>query len=459
MKLKNEFFMLFGFVVFFILFLSSIFFAGLGGAVSGIYVSDDGYMTFDADKGEVTWPAVVNYKDKRLIIKDSNGVEIYKKFRASGDRFGNIPSEVVDQASELELRIRYTDGTSIKFYYIFISGGSSTCTDNDGDGYGAGCSLGGDCNDNNANVNPGASEICGDGIDNDCSGGDLACGGGVQCNDKWSIIVFGDIQNSVEFYPQVMDEMMQWVADNKNSKNVKFVFQGGDIVNNGGDQSQWRNADDSFKIIEDRNIPFSIVPGNHDWQGRTYVNFNKYFGVNRFSNKPWWGGSITSTSSHVHHMLFSVGGQDYVIVGIGFHPNTADFNYAKQVLQNNPNRKAIINTHDYLEADGSYDDSYARKLWDNVISKNANTFAVFSTSLFEEYYRENDNVGGNSVHQFAANYQGRAKKGQGWLRIYTFDPVVDKIFVQTYDVTRNRYETDSNSQFSVKLDFDLKGDC
>jgi hypothetical protein len=34
----------------------------------------------------------------------------------------------------------------------------------------------GDCDDSDADVNPGAIEICGDGIDNDCSGGDLSCG-------------------------------------------------------------------------------------------------------------------------------------------------------------------------------------------------------------------------------------------------------------------------------------------
>ncbi len=50
-----------------------------------------------------------------------------------------------------------------------------TCSDGDGDGYPAADCGGSDCDDRNGFIHPGQSEICGDDIDQDCDGQDLAC--------------------------------------------------------------------------------------------------------------------------------------------------------------------------------------------------------------------------------------------------------------------------------------------
>ncbi len=44
------------------------------------------------------------------------------------------------------------------------------CTDEDGDGFGDGCEAGDDCDDEDDRIHPGADEVCGDGVDQDCSG-------------------------------------------------------------------------------------------------------------------------------------------------------------------------------------------------------------------------------------------------------------------------------------------------
>lgn len=59
----------------------------------------------------------------------------------------------------------------------YIAVFDTNCCDIDGDNYwktGAPC-YGDDCRDDLFAVNPGAPEICGDGLDNDCVGGDTAC--------------------------------------------------------------------------------------------------------------------------------------------------------------------------------------------------------------------------------------------------------------------------------------------
>ena len=58
------------------------------------------------------------------------------------------------------------------------------CSDLDQDGFGNGADCRGlDCDDRNARINPYQSEICGDGIDQDCNGRDLVCPT-TDCQDR-----------------------------------------------------------------------------------------------------------------------------------------------------------------------------------------------------------------------------------------------------------------------------------
>ena len=126
-----------------------------------------------------------NYFDNNTFVVDDNGYNLWNITNTSGINIigsgyiggnywrtytgGDLGSDGIgDIAIPFNLSGNITGGGD----YLPLTTNSISCTDSDGDGYyaeGGGCGSV-DCNDSSSSVNPGATENCTNGIDDDCDG-------------------------------------------------------------------------------------------------------------------------------------------------------------------------------------------------------------------------------------------------------------------------------------------------
>jgi calcineurin-like phosphoesterase family protein len=268
---------------------------------------------------------------------------------------------------------------------------------------------------------------------------------------NFSIVVLPDTQFYSERYPQIFANQTQWIVDNKDRLNIKFVIHEGDIVEDADNDTQWKRASKSMSVLDGK-IPYGILPGNHD---ENVSEYEKYFPAMRYKNYSYWGGSHANNTCN--YQLFSALGFDFIVVNLRWNPDSDDIMWANGVLKNYSERKTILVTHGYINeygirsVHGLGDTSY---IWNELIAPNESIFLVLCGHAHGES-RRTDIVDGKAIHQVLANYQERPNGGSGWLRIMEFRKNETKtsnwdIVVKTYSPYLNKYETDTDSEFKLE---------
>ncbi|REK18902.1 MAG: metallophosphoesterase [Planctomycetota bacterium] len=300
---------------------------------------------------------------------------------------------------------------------------------------------------------------------------------------SFTVAVLPDTQNYSQRHPETYLAQTEWIAANKQDRNIACVLHLGDITNN-NTVEEWHNAVKAMRVL-DGQVPYFMVPGNHDYSAggvckdRT-TRLNDHFSVGQFRELPTFGGTYDKEPDRLENSyhLFSAEGRDYLVLGLEFGPRADVVRWANEVAAKHKDRAAILITHAFIYSDSTrYDwEKYGTKqswnphnyavakntgddvsdgeeLWNNLVSKHENFVLTLNGHVLHDGLGQVTTAtpAGRDVHQVLVNFQMRPHGGDGWLRLLEFRP--DGKTVQTYDyspVLKQRNESPAN-QFAMQL--------
>ena len=251
-------------------------------------------------------------------------------------------------------------------------------------------------------------------------------------------MVYQDAVNGTNYTEYIYD----FIKDNYASKNMKYVFGLGDIIDNGKVKDEngtevstadieWAYAKNLIVSKLGANaIPYSLIGGNHDFMRPWDTGFNK-----NFKDEPTFTDNISGyyqgTDVYNYYMNFDVEGTPYMLLALEYGANDDVLAWANSVISQNRHRKVIITTHGYMNRDGTTLDGgdYAApkpngtdnehylkynngdEMWDECVKLHPNVIMVLSGHI--DYnnivMREDKGVYGNTVHQFLIDPQAMDK--------------------------------------------------
>ena len=263
----------------------------------------------------------------------------------------------------------------------------------------------------------------------------------------YSIVVIPDQQVLSSRYPEYLDNIYQWIAENAEEENIKFAINLGDITDY-NTEAEWLLSLEALNKIKGV-VPYSFIPGNHEYvipggykyDGYGYRNLtemNKYFG-SIYDDQVEFGGIYDDGVENSWH-TFEACGNKYLVFAFEYAPRDSVLQWASNVIEAHPYHQVIVSTHGYLQSDGvrmptatygflyeegKEDPNSANEMWDEFVSQHENIIMVLCGHVLNDNVmtRIDEGVNGNKVLQMMINGQDLdgIYRGVGFLALMRFD--------------------------------------
>lgn len=269
----------------------------------------------------------------------------------------------------------------------------------------------------------------------------------------------------------------KWLAEHADELNVPFVSHLGDIVDRAGQQKEWQAADAAMANLENADVPYSILPGNHDVlnEGVDDVDadlanepFLRWFGETRRANVATHEGSDPTGMSQYH--VFEAEGQQFLVLALTWRAGDATLEWANDVIDAHPTLPVILTTHQLLNVQpdqtSPLETAYGLRLWDKLIKGNDQIFLTLNGHYHGAARLDKTNDFGHTVTQIVIDYQMAYEGGNGYLGLFEFDltnGLIDVITGSPWVVSKPRETLTSydqamlenpQQQYTLNVDFE-----
>lgn len=265
--------------------------------------------------------------------------------------------------------------------------------------------------------------------------------------------------------PDTFTAQTAWIVDELAKRDVRFVTQLGDCVENGDNApEEWAVADAAFSMLEDpettgraEGVPYGVAVGNHDQtpfgdaSGSTAL-YNATFGVARFAERSWYGDHHGDDNDN-HYEFFSGGGTDFLVLHLEYDPavDPEVLVWAAGVLTAHNERLAIVVSHHLIDTAGTWGDQ-GLAIYEAL--KDRPNLLLMLSGHVAGTGRRSDTWGDRTVHTLLSDYQGLANGGDGWLRLMRFSKTAGTLSVQTWSPTLGAFDSSDENAFTLTVDLD-----
>lgn len=315
--------------------------------------------------------------------------------------------------------------------------------------------------------------------------------------NTWTLCVIPDTQRLAANNATAYNTLMQWVVDNQVTEDIQMTIHLGDVVNTGGNSTQWTNVETAMDRLQTNNVPFLMTAGNWDYDSgnsdanrTTTTYWESAFPHSYWSGKSWHVESYQNITTNQCGKI-TIGDVRYLFLTLEVWARPQVLSWADRMISENAADRIIVATHGLTTPDGSFEpdsggtenggqgggpDAYGicgnsadgdcssgEEIRDNFLNKHENIILtmnghdVASSSVGngisgDTAFSKTTNVVNsktNNVHLF--NYQnasGNTYEDSAYLRLYKFDHADNSCDVTTYNPVRDTNLTDSENQFT-----------